>query len=275
MVLLILLYYLLAARLRQEEAMRTRYARQLFLSARYYLEHSQFLLAIRRYDRLIALYPDNPTYYLERGLAYVRSQQPEAALADLKHIDGSQIEDTSFHQLMGLLFLKLADYPAARLAADRALRADPHNPEALFTLALSALYNGDAEEAIERFAQLTEDYPERAIYWNHLGMALYAHNRAEESLEAFNDGVERADDPEERSTILSNRAEVLLTLGAAPQALDDSNRAISHNERNAMAHWQRSSLLLMQGRWAEAFAQAEVACVLEYEADWLAYVYPN
>ncbi|MFN7640533.1 MAG: tetratricopeptide repeat protein, partial [bacterium] len=224
-----------------------RYARQLFLSARYYLEHSQFLLAIRRYDRLIALYPDNPTYYLERGLAYVRSQQPEAALADLKHIDGSQIEDTSFHQLMGLLFLKLADYPAARLAADRALRADPHNPEALFTLALSALYNGDAEEAIERFAQLTEDYPERAIYWNHLGMALYAHNRAE----------------------------VLLTLGAAPQALDDSNRAISHNERNAMAHWQRSSLLLMQGRWAEAFAQAEVACVLEYEADWLAYVYPN
>jgi len=273
--LLLLFYYLLAARLRQEDGRRLRYARQLFRSARYYLAHSQFSLAIHRYDRLIALYPDNPTYHLERGLAYARSRQPEAALADLKCIDGSQIADADFHRLLGLLFLKLEDYPAARLAARRSLKTEPHNPDALFTLALSALYGGDTEEAIARFGQLTEEHPERALYWNHLGMALYAGNELEEALVAFSEGVERADDPEERSTILSNRAEVLLNLGEAPQALDDSSQAIAHNDRNAMAYWQRSSLLLLLGQWPEAFAQDELACALEYGADWRAYRHDN
>lgn len=273
--LFIVIAYIIFLLVKREVERRMHYTENLFQDARYYLERSQYRLAIRRYSRLIAIQPRNPVYYLERSLAFLKSAQPELARIDLRKVQPHRLKHPEMHRLMGLLYLKLEAYPEAEAAARRALQHEPHHPDAHFTLGLAALHSGRTADAVDTFRSLADDYPERALYWNHLGLALYAEGKLEPALDAFGSGMAMADEESERSVIISNYTEVLIDLGRELEALGYSAKAIDADDTNATAYWQKGTLLMMLGEWNDAFFSMEKAMVLQFDTQWQAYIRMN
>jgi tetratricopeptide (TPR) repeat protein len=124
---------------------------------------------------------------------------------------------------VGQLYLEERDFERAEEALERAVEADPGNPERLNDLGVALLYQNRLDEALEVFGAVLEISPAYAPAHFNLALCHLARNddaAAEAELDAFL--VLRPDDPQ----ALKEKAYLLAVRGAHDEALPLLDTAI-------------------------------------------------
>jgi tetratricopeptide (TPR) repeat protein len=85
----------------------------------------------------------------------------------------------------GTVLAQTGQYEDARPYLERAVDADPSNPDAWYNLAITYSNLGKFEQARGILERLLESYPSEAHYHYSLGIALKAEDRKKEALEEF------------------------------------------------------------------------------------------
>ena len=85
----------------------------------------------------------------------------------------------------GVAYLNLQKVDEAKAALEDALKQDPKNPNAWYSLGLLAKNTGDAQAAIDAFKHVTEIDPNDADTWYFLGTAYVQAKQFPQAIEAF------------------------------------------------------------------------------------------
>lgn len=126
----------------------------------------------------------------------------------------------------------------------------PREPSADEIGALQRAFQARSFTDLERAARpLTEAYPQSALAWKALGLALVATARAEEALPALERSITlKADDPE----VYAYQADAFRRLGRAVQAEASYRHAVALQPGGSGAHFELGKLLFAQDRFDEA-----------------------
>jgi len=136
-----------------------------------YLSGGQVKKALEQANQVLTNYPENHGALLIAGVAYVRLDQPEAALAPLEKFvalrrDGPMAKaDTALeaaYYFLGESYMKL-DRPAeAILVLEAALVISPADADALYQAGLAYQASGQPEAALERYHRAVRLVPDFA-----------------------------------------------------------------------------------------------------------------
>ncbi len=113
-------------------------------------------LAQPQFDRAIAQVPQEPAAWANRGLMYLRLNQPDKAAADLKKANALAPEDAEIEALLGLLDQKQNRFDAAAVHYRKAIAADPKDLASKYALAQTVNQAGGPDAPAE-YQRLLED----------------------------------------------------------------------------------------------------------------------
>lgn len=180
----------------------------------------QLPAAIEQYDAVLALVPDHAGAYNNRGGAYRELGRLDDALADFRE----------------------------------ALRVNPGFADAHNNLGL-ILHDKDLlAEAAEAFESALAARPDFAEAWCNLGKVLHARGRHEEAIEQYRQAIRLTSDS---PRTLYNWACALDALRRYPEAIDKHVEALRLDPQYVEAHVNRALLLLLSGRYTEAWPEYE------------------
>lgn len=130
------------------------------------VKRQQYPQALRLMSQLIERHPQGAMYYSNRGLIYLRLDQPQAALADCDRavtlgpdLDQAYNNRAMCHAALGQLAAALDDY-------ERAVDLNPFNSRARINLGATLRQLGDLEAALDCF--------DEALMFHQLPEFIYA-----------------------------------------------------------------------------------------------------
>jgi len=123
---------------------------------------------------------DLATFYL--GSFYWSRGEAEKAIPLYKHSLTGNITDASAHTNMGAISFGEKDYLSARTHFQNALAADPTNKEALYSLGLIALHEGDFAQGERLMTKAANDNPHWSLPRIELIRLFTQQNRTTEAL---------------------------------------------------------------------------------------------
>ncbi|VGO19773.1 serine/threonine-protein kinase [Pontiella sulfatireligans] len=208
------------------------------------------------------------------------------------HLSGQPLEKARIHQMLGSLYLRLAEYDKARKHADESVRLildtlDPDDPKTLACLHDQAevmFRQSEYKEAEAQFRRVLEnrrrvlgsDHPDTLLTLRSLTVNLYAQGRHEEAEEKFRTILEMQrqvlgpEDPETLQT-LNNLALVLSGRGVYAKAEEihrtvlESQQRILGAEHPATLKTQRGLTQALRGQGKDAEAEAVQRTMLEVQ----------
>ena len=196
--------------------------------------------ALADLTRAIAMAPTEPSYYYERGHAYLGNKQPDLALAD-------------FDQAIKL---KPDDVPT--LLARAELRATRHEPPEALTADLQA-----ADHAAPRGSEQRVHLGDLYQYADNMPAAIAEYS-------AWIDAHEREDVAMPR--VLNARCWARGQWGQElERALDDCNKALRLRPNNAAFLDSRGLVYLRQGNYDRAIADYDASLKVRPDAPWVLY----
>ncbi len=131
----------------------------------------------------------------------------------------------------------------------RLVDLSPHEPRALFHLAVVTLEAGDLDKGVEELEELCEQFPDFAPGFNRLAVELMALGEIEAAVERSERVIEIAPDSPRGFVGL---ASARLRSGDAEGAIDPLERALELEPRDRPAHWVLGNALRQLGRMDEA-----------------------
>ncbi len=204
------------------------------------------------YSTCIALWPDLPWAYYNRGLTAMRQFDYKQARADFHEAIRLRPEPL-FHIQRALAEEGLKHYPETIRDLDRALELGASPARIYFLRAEARRLAGDAAGAArDREAGLREQ-PGDSLDWLARGCARL-HEDPTAALDDFNNVLQL--DPRSL-TALQNKANILSRLNRTEEALEVLNREIELYPDYVFARSGRSVLLARQGKRQAAQADAE------------------
>lgn len=145
------------------------------------LSQNQPLAALADYDQAVALAPDQPDPYLNRGAALERLERWDDAIADYSRVLAINPKDAAAYNNRGNAKAGLGDWDAALVDYQQAVALDPKFAFARVNAALANYQLGHAEDAIREFRNLTRRYPNFADARAALTAALWANGQPGEA----------------------------------------------------------------------------------------------
>ena len=175
--------------------------------------------AVSAFKRAVAAQPRNPGVHLNLGNAYLRSNQPEAAIEHYDIATRLRPGYADAEALKGDALRKLARWPEASLAYQRALRGKKDHFVALNGYGLCLLREGDPARAVELLSAALEALPQgdrtsRAGVLANLGSAMLETGAGLEGLTALTDAAALLPDNDEITHLL---AQSLMHVRAVPE----------------------------------------------------------
>jgi tetratricopeptide (TPR) repeat protein len=131
----------------------------------------------------------------------------------------------------------------------------PHNYDAILLRATCRMHLGERDTGLAIFREATLLDPSRPRAWSNVAAVLIEDDRYDEALEAARRG-HKADRALGTGEGLFNYATILREVGRIDDAVAVLEEALSGNP-DPRIHWLRSTLLLEQGRYPEAWPQHE------------------
>lgn len=131
----------------------------------------------------------------------------------------------------------------------------PHHAQAMHLLGLSLNKLGDSAQALELIRQALELKPDLPQFMNSVGLVLNSLDRYPEALEYYNrvlDSLPR-DAVDEKFRLLINMGNALKDMGCHEEALRHYDMAGQLGLDYAELDWNRSHVLLAQGRFSEGW----------------------
>ncbi|HEU5352063.1 MAG TPA: tetratricopeptide repeat protein [Terracidiphilus sp.] len=142
------------------------------------------------------------------------------------------------------------------LECQRALEANPRQPQALVGMSLVALASGQAEGAAALAQAAVAEAPGMVAAWVALGQAEKLRGRAEDAERAFAAAL-RLDGT--NALAWTGLGELRLAMGLPREAMAEYERALGRNPAMAAAHMGRGHALACMGRNEEALECYETA----------------
>ncbi|MEQ8909553.1 MAG: tetratricopeptide repeat protein [Vicingaceae bacterium] len=126
--------------------------------------------SIKAFDRALGLYPSYSDAYGQRGLAYYRLQEYQAALSDYQNATRFNPGNANAWSNMGTLFFQMKQYQEAKQSFQKALRANPNHVDALANYGSTLGTLGEYNSAITYFKKAVALKPNEASYYQMIGM---------------------------------------------------------------------------------------------------------
>jgi Flp pilus assembly protein TadD len=229
---------------------------------------------------------------LRRGIkAFRRGDFPRAGQLALEAVELDETNPKAYH-VLAMALERMGHVHKALVTYERAFVLDPHDPELLINLGLTAWnlklregaeklfrlyiaacpdsplgYNnlgsvqsdmGDPRTAIETLRDAIQRMPHESILWNSLATVLAEEGRAEESLIFYHEAVRLAPD---FARLYHNLGYAYSHLGRLEEALAVYDKALEHATDPAEiieSRHSRSICLIGMGRLEEGFAEYEI-----------------
>jgi tetratricopeptide (TPR) repeat protein len=162
-----------------------------------YLSRGQVEKALEQANQVLSQVPENHGALLIAGVAYVRLDQPEAALAPLKTFvalrkDGPMAQaDTALeaaYYFLGESYVKLNRPAEAIPVLEAALAISPADADALYQAGLAYRATGQPEPALERYHQAVRLVPDFAEAYS--GMVQAYSDTGQSDYERYAQGME-------------------------------------------------------------------------------------
>jgi tetratricopeptide (TPR) repeat protein len=126
--------------------------------------------SVQAFSKAIELYPSYSDAYGQRGLAYYRLGQLDAALADYKKAAQFNPGNANALSNMGSLYFQQKNYQEAKKAFERAINANPQHVDALANYASTLGTLGDFNSAITYFKRAAALKPNEPNYYQMIGV---------------------------------------------------------------------------------------------------------
>jgi tetratricopeptide (TPR) repeat protein len=208
--------------------------------------------AIRYYTAALALRPESPGIYLNRGKGLLEAGELDAAIADFRQSVALAPRYFAAHDNLGLALRRIGRLDEAIAEHREAIRLKNDFFGAHYNLGL-ALYDktqwDDAIAAFHRAIALAPNYAP-AHYW--LGLALYDKKQWDEAIAAFRVAIDI--DPKD-SEAHSALGRALMTKGRPDEAIAEYRQAIDLNPKCITARFNLGTALRHKGRLDEAIAE--------------------
>jgi serine/threonine protein kinase/Flp pilus assembly protein TadD len=214
-------------------------------------ENGQPAEAIRYYTAALALRPDSPGIYLNRGFALGRAGELEAAIADARQAVALAPEWAWAHFNLGTSLLRKGQLDEAIAALREAIRLNKDFFEAHHNLGNALKAKGLFDEAIAAYQEVIHiKKDERRAHYG-LGDALRAKGLFDEAIAAYREVIRlKKDEPMAHYCV----GLALEAKGRLDDAIEAYREAIHLKEDYAEAHTNLSNALYRKGRLDEAIA---------------------
>jgi tetratricopeptide (TPR) repeat protein len=264
------------------------------------LKESQAAEAVRYYTAALALRPDNPGIYLNRGIALRHAGEMDAAIVDaqqavalapryaMAHLslgdalrDNGQLDEAIAayrdairlkkdyfvaHNNLGIVLKRKGQLDAAIAACREVIRLKKDSPVPYLNLGNALLDKGQVDEAIAAYRQAIRLKPDYADAYYNLGHALRANGQLDEAIAAYSKAIELhptdAGGWNARGTVYCDK------LGQPEKAVADFSKAIELQPKAADYWSNRGNAYRNWGQYEKAVADYSKAIELEpKEAD--------
>lgn len=219
-------------------------------------ESNRFEDALVCYDRAIALKPDLPKAYNNRGNVLRALDRLDQALASFDRAIELQPDLVQAHYNRGTVLRALNRLDKAVTSFDRVIELDPGHVDAYFIRG-NVLYDLDRlNEALASLDRTVELKPDLVEAYEHRGTVLYDLVRLDEALASLDRAIELSP---HLVKAYSNRGIVLKDLNRPDEALASLERAIELQPSLAEAHYNRGIVLkelVRPGEALESFDRA-------------------
>lgn len=139
----------------------------------------------------------------------------------------------------------------------KVIEKNPNNSDAWHLLGLVEYQRGKYKNAIKKIGKAIQLNPAPAIYYGNLGMVYDASGNEEESIKNFEKALEINPAYDNAYLAYYNLGISLKDKGKITEALEHFNKSIKLNQEFPDAHWNRSLILLLLGRFEEGWKEYE------------------
>ena len=206
---------------------------------------------LEKWEREIALDPENFTAYVKRGNVLDDLGRSEEALDSYNSaLEINPAYDKAYCN-RGIVLKKLERKEEALSSYDKALEINPENDATHYNRGHILDDLGRKEEALQSYEKALEINPgDHAAYYNK-GNILNDLGRKKEALDSYNKALEIRPDYDKA---YCNRGIILKSLGQKEEALASYNKALEINPGYDAAHYNKGLLLSNLGKKEEALA---------------------
>ncbi|MFH1038590.1 MAG: tetratricopeptide repeat protein [PVC group bacterium] len=224
-------------------------------------KRGDYAAAVENYRCYLEAVPDGWEARLSLGLILnFQLDQTDDAEKELQKVAAQGPDDARAPAALGEIFLGRGDLAAARAAADRALKIDPANYQALVIRGQVYLQEGDPPSAERYFKDALRVNPEGALALYGMGIILFQRKEYQEAESHFRNAVRQV--PQFREAAL-NRALVLNMLGRREEALRELEEVAARNPEFAPAHLALGRIYYYSGQADKALPLFQNALALD------------
>lgn len=141
--------------------------------------------AVKLYQEAVEKNPDDPIYFYNLGIAYMRLNKIDEAIEALKKMIEIQPESFLALKYLGELYAKKGDYEKSSKYFNQAVKISSDDPEAYYNLGISLMNSGDYPGALEAFEKSIHSQKDYADSYYQLGLLYLNQNKLDKALEAF------------------------------------------------------------------------------------------
>jgi len=186
--------------------------------------------SVRLTDYFVKIYPEDPTAYLNRGLAYQDANEFPAAIADFSSALVINPGYAEAYNRRALVFYEIGDFERAIIDFSAAVRIDPNYAEVYYN-------RGNVFYDMKVFNEAEADYT-RAIKFDST-----------------------------RAELFYNRGNVRARLGGAEPAISDYSRAVALDPSHARAYYNRAISYLLLKNYKAAYRDIERSIDLGFKVN--------
>jgi tetratricopeptide (TPR) repeat protein len=212
--------------------------------------------ALRYFTAALALRPDNPGIYLNRGNAFLDVAEVDAAIADYRQAVALAPEYLMAHTNLGDALYGKRRLDEAIAEYREALRLNNTCARASEGLGNALLAKGGPDEAIAACREALRLKPDQPAVHSNLGNALRAKGRLDEAIASYREAIRIRKDYAEAYCNLGN---ALYAKGQRDEAIADYQEAIRIRKEFPEAHHNLGNALQDKGRLDEAIAEYQKA----------------
>jgi tetratricopeptide (TPR) repeat protein len=215
--------------------------------------------AIRYYTAVLALRPDHPGIYLNRGCALEDAGEVDAAIADYQQSFALAPQYSEAHNNLGHALLAKGRVDEAISKLREAIRLKKDLPQAHFNLGRAFNAKGRPEEAIAEYREairLKKDYPEAH---DNLGNILHDKGQWDEAIAEHRASIATRQHFPEAYMAHCNLGRAFATKGRPDEAIAEYREAIRLKKDYPEAHTNLGIILHDKGRLDEAIAEYRAA----------------
>ncbi len=173
--------------------------------------------ALKIYEQLITLQPNNINYYLERAATLAMLNKNKLAMADIEIVLKKSALQPQANYIKAQLLLQEKDYRGAQKAAQNVINVLPNNIQATFILGAANFALKSYNQAEEYLTIYTANYPKNLKAQNLLANVYLAQNEPQQSLLIL-EGLPQSN--------LDSNPLLILTLAASYLQLGDTQKSI-------------------------------------------------